>query len=83
MRRSFQLLICLAAIAVILVGARYAIGREAVRDTNLHDLYQQINQESFGGKLQTVTVNWDDLTKQDAVGMTDFDSTKLPPVHLI
>jgi SprT-like family len=72
-RRLTQFLISAIAIAVIPAGARYAIARESVRDTNLHDLYQQINQESFGEKLQEVTVNWDDLTEQDAVGTTDFD----------
>jgi len=38
-------------------------------------VYQQINRESFDGKLRDVVLDWDDLTKPDASGMTDFDQS--------
>ena len=75
MRRSIQFAISVVAVAVILAGARYAIARESLRDTNLHEIYERINQESFDGKLPNVPVTWDDLAKQDALGITDFDES--------
>jgi len=40
---------------------------------DLHGFYQQINQDSFDGKLPDVRVNWGDLTAADAYGITHFD----------
>jgi predicted SprT family Zn-dependent metalloprotease len=39
---------------------------------DLHRFYQQVNQESFEGKLPDVPVRWGDLTKDDAYGITHF-----------
>ena len=72
MRRSSQCLISAISLAVILAGARYAYSREAVRHTDLDTLYQQINRESFEGKLPKVDVTWDDLTAEDAYGITEY-----------
>jgi predicted SprT family Zn-dependent metalloprotease len=75
MRRASQIAASLACVAIILGGARYAYAREAVRHTDLGALYQDINQKSFDGKLPDVEVQWDDLTTEDAYGMTFINDT--------
>lgn len=40
---------------------------------DLHGFYQQINQDSFDGKLPDVPVSWGDLTEADAYGITRFN----------
>jgi hypothetical protein len=64
MRRASQFVISAISLAVILGGTRYAYAREAVRHTNLHALYQEINRESFDGKLPDVEVYWDDSRRR-------------------
>ena len=75
MRRSSQFAVFVVCVAVTLGGARYAYAREAVRHTDLDALYQQINRESFDGKLPEVEIYWDDLTEKDAYGITSFDGS--------
>jgi len=45
---------------------------------NLHELYQQINRESFDAKLPYVSVSWADLSAQNADGITSFDDNDHP-----
>jgi hypothetical protein len=60
-RRLIQLVISLAAIAVILFGARYAIAKERLHDVNLRQLYLEMNNQYFSGELDTdVPVTWGD-----------------------
>ena len=70
MRRAIQITVSLACVAIVLFGARYALGRERVRKTDLVRLYQQINLESFDGALPDVVVKWGSL--KDANGETQF-----------
>src|SRR5882724_7201347 len=70
--RPWELLVSGVAVAVIIAGAEYAYGRERLRRADLHVWYQQINQESFDGKLQDVSVEWADLTAEDSYGVTQF-----------
>jgi predicted SprT family Zn-dependent metalloprotease len=46
-----------------------------VKPHRLGRAIQQINRESFDGKLPDVEVYWDDLTEKDAYGITLFDDT--------
>lgn len=49
-------------------------GNDALRQEDLQQFYQQIDRESFAGKLPDVPVRWGDLTKEDAYGITHFES---------
>ena len=68
----------IVAALVILFGTRYAYSREAIRNVDLYQQYQQINRESFGAKLPYVSVSWSDLSAQDADGITSFDDNDRP-----
>jgi hypothetical protein len=61
MRRSLQLTVSLVCAGIILFGARYAVGRERLRQTDLSGLYQRVNQESFHGELPDAVVEWSAL----------------------
>ncbi len=61
MRQRLQISVSLACLAVIFWGAGYARGRERLRQTDLHTVYQQVNRESFGGELPDVAVKWAEL----------------------
>ena len=78
MRRFLQITVSSVAVAIILLGARYAYSREAVRYVNLYQRYQQINRESFAAKLPYVSVSWADLSAQNADGITSFDENDDP-----
>ena len=78
MRRFFQITVSVAAVALILLGARYAYSRESVHNVNLYERYQQINRESFDAKLPYVSVSWTDLSSQNADGITSFDGNDRP-----
>jgi len=58
---------------MILGGAGYADSRTEIHQADLHRFYQQVNQESFAGKLPDVPVSWGDLTKDDSYGITHFN----------
>ena len=58
---------------MVLGGAEHAASSEQLQPADLHRFYQEINQESFDGKLPDVPVSWGDLTKDDAYGITHFD----------
>ncbi len=73
MRRPALFIAAFACLAMVLRGATYAGTREQIRQEDLHRFYQEINQESFGGKLPDVSVQWSDLTEADAYGITHFD----------
>ena len=55
-------------LALLLAGAKYAVGRERLRHADLHEKYQEINREYFSGQLQDVYVHWDHL--ENAIGRT-------------
>jgi 2',3'-cyclic-nucleotide 2'-phosphodiesterase (5'-nucleotidase family) len=76
--RFFQITVSSVAVAMILLGARYAYSREAVHYVNLYERYQQINRERFDAKLPYVSVNWADLSAQNADGITSFDDNDHP-----
>ena len=78
MRRFFQITVSAAAVAIILLGARYAYSREFIHNVNLYERYQQINRESFDAKLPYVSVSWTDLSSQNADGITSFDGNDRP-----
>jgi len=78
MRRFFQSTVSAVAVVIILLGTRYAYSREFVHDVNLHELYQQINRESFDAKLPYVSVSWADLSAQNADGITSYDEDDRP-----
>jgi len=77
-RRFFQITVSSVAVAIILLGARYAYSREAVHYVNLYERYQQINRENFDAKLPYVSVSWADLSAQNADGITSFDDYDHP-----
>jgi 2',3'-cyclic-nucleotide 2'-phosphodiesterase (5'-nucleotidase family) len=77
-RRFFQITASAVAVAIILLGARYAYSREAVHYVNLYERYQQINRESFDAKLPYVSVCWADLSAQNADGINSFDDNGHP-----
>lgn len=69
-KNSRDILISLLALAVIVLGIRYAVMRERLRRADLHAWYQQENATEFGGHLQDAQVNWGDLRGDDAEGET-------------
>ena len=71
-------MVSIAAVLVILFGTRYAYSRDAIHSVDLYQQYQKINRESFDAKLPYVTVSWDDLSTQDADGITAFDDNNRP-----
>jgi hypothetical protein len=77
-RRFLQITVSAAAVAIILLGARYAYSHEAVHYVNLYERYQQINRESFDAKLPYVSVSWADLPTDNADGITSFDDHDRP-----
>ena len=78
MRRFFKITVSAVAVAIILLGARYAYSRESFHNANLYERYQQINRESFDAKLPYVSVSWTDLSSQNADGITTFDGNDRP-----
>ena len=70
--RVWEKLVSGCCLAVICSGVGYAYGRERLRRADLHEWYQQINWEKFDGKLRDVSVEWSDLTNDEAYGMTRF-----------
>ena len=69
----FLFLVSLGCFGIILGGAGHAASREQIQQLDLHHLYQDVNRESFEGKLPDVAVHWGDLSKDDAYGITHFD----------
>ncbi len=61
----------LMSVAAIFWGAGYAVGRERLRSTDTHTVYQRVNTESFGGHLPDVQVEWGE-TGEGNYGMTYF-----------
>jgi hypothetical protein len=78
MRRFFQITVAAVAVAIILLGSRYAYSRESVHNVKLCERYQQINRESFDAKLPYVSVSWVDLSAQKTDGITSFDDNDHP-----
>ncbi len=62
MRRLIQIAVSLICLGIIFGGVTYARGRQLLRQTDLHRVYEQINRESFDGELPDVLVVWGDLT---------------------
>ena len=58
---------------MVLRGASFAYAGESIQQEDLQRFYQEINHQSFGGKLPEVPVRWSDLTGADAYGITRFD----------
>jgi hypothetical protein len=46
----------LSSLGIIFGGMTYARGRELLRQTDPHRVYEQINRESFDGELPDVPV---------------------------
>jgi len=69
--RRFHITIGLLSVATIFWGAGYAVGRERLRSTDTHTLYQRVNAESFGGHLPDVQVEWGEPGEGN-YGMTYF-----------
>jgi predicted SprT family Zn-dependent metalloprotease len=75
MRQRAQITVSLTLVAVIFYGTGYALGRERLRQTDLHTLYQQVNRESFSGQLPDVLVKWSDLLDDYGVAIFYPDGT--------
>jgi predicted SprT family Zn-dependent metalloprotease len=57
-------------VAIIGGGTNYAFAREHLRGTDVKQLYEQVNRDSFHGELPPATVTWGYLP--DAYGETTF-----------
>jgi predicted SprT family Zn-dependent metalloprotease len=79
-RRALQIAVSLICAGIIFFGARYALGRERLRQTDLQTVYQQINQESFNGELTDATVGWSSLP--DNYGTTVFYSDESAEIEI-
>ena len=75
MRQRFQISISLACLAIICYGTGYATGRERLRQTDLHAVFQQVNRDSFSGNLPDVSVKWSDLPNDYGVTIFYPDGT--------
>ena len=73
MRRLVLFIVSLGCLGIALGGASYADSHDLFRQTDLHRLYQNVNQTSFEGKLPDVPVRWGDLSKDDSYGITHFN----------
>jgi len=51
------------------------VGRERLRQSDPHRVYEQINRESFDGKLPDVSVVWGDLTGDYGVTLFYIDGS--------
>ena len=71
MHKHVQLAVSLACLGVIGAGARYAYGREQLRQMDPHTVYMQINRESFSSELPDVPVSWADVG-DERYGVTHF-----------
>jgi SprT-like family len=69
--RRFEKLVSVAASLTILGGASYASQREKLRQTDLHEVYQQINRKHFDGQLGDCAVVWSYLNER--LGEITFD----------
>jgi predicted SprT family Zn-dependent metalloprotease len=61
-RRLIQIAVSLSCPGIIFGGMTNARGRELPRQTDPHQVYEQINRKSFDGELPDVPVVWGDLT---------------------
>ena len=62
MQRLIQVAVSVICLGIIFGGMTYARGRELLRQTDPHRVYEQINRESFDGELPDVPVVWGDLS---------------------
>ncbi len=69
--RRLHISMGLLSVATIFWGAGYAVGRERLRSTDTHRVYQRVNAESFGGQLPDVQVEWGEAGEGN-YGMTYF-----------
>src|SRR5215831_2528512 len=67
-------IVSLGCLGILLRGSGYADSREKIRPEDLHRFYQEINRNSFEGKLPDVPVRWGDLGRDNAYGITHFDN---------
>ena len=58
-----------------LLGCGLCAGRERLRQTDLHAVYQQVNRDSFGSNLPDVSVNWAELPDDYGVAIFYPDGT--------
>ena len=56
--KSWERVVSLFAVAVIFSGLAYAYERQSLSRTDLNPVFQDINQEYFGGELFGVRVEW-------------------------
>ncbi|SRR5713101_7332437 len=59
--RLWEKFVSLAALSVIVGGAAYAYNREHLNHADLNPVFQQINEQYFGGELSGVRVEWSHL----------------------
>jgi len=64
-----RVLVSTVALAIILLGARYAYSRERLR-ASLPVWYADDNARYFGGELPPVYLRWDNLESEGALGIT-------------
>jgi SprT-like family protein len=68
---GWRILVSLLSLAIICFGVGYAVGRERLRDPDhLHALYQETNKQFFGGRLPDVELKAQDLSVENAEGIT-------------
>jgi hypothetical protein len=72
-----KILTAIAALSVIVCGARYAYARESLRKTDLEAWYQEDNAKYFAGELESVRVRWGDLRAEGYLGVTQGNSRGL------
>lgn len=68
--RRHDITLGLLSVAILFYSTGYTLGRERLRQTDLHAVYQQVNRESFNGRLPDVLVKWSDLV--DVYGVAIF-----------
>ena len=69
--RTWEQLVSIAALSVIVSGAAYAYNREHA-ESNLQRWYDEDNQRYFAGKLPSAWIHFGDLTKDEADGEARF-----------
>jgi hypothetical protein len=70
-RRFLHIALSVIALSAIIAGVSYAYDRESFRNTDLHDLYQQMNRDDFHGGLPQSQIMWsklDDASGEAGVG---------------
>jgi len=62
--KTWEKLVSLACVSVIIGGCVYAYQREQLADTDLNSMFQEINQKYFNAGLPGVRVEWGHLDQE-------------------